>query len=460
MRLAYVDLETSGGMAVRDRIIEIAIVVEQDGYEVERWQQLVNPDLRLSGFIIRYTGIDDRMLADAPRFEAIADRVAQLLQGATLVAHNARFDYGFLKNEFKRLGRRWQMPNLCTVKLSRLLFPQHRKHNLDALIERYQLPQVTRHRAMGDVEALVAFMRHLRQTLPTASLDSALQQVMQRPSLPVHLDADCLDDIPQSPGVYRFYGAQQELLYVGKSVNLYSRVMSHFQGDHSSAKGQNLAAQIHRLEWQQCAGELGSLLLELEQIREQRPLFNRRAKPAPQLFSFSAQPDARGYLQIALQHDIEPALLDRRFGLFRSERQAHKALRGLVDKHRLCARLSGLEPGQGSCFAHQVKQCNGACCGDEPAQLYNLRVQVALSHMRLHLWPWPTAIVVEEHDKFTDIRHYYLIDQWRYLGTYASFADACAARPVEPLGFALEEYKLLSCYLLGNKGAFQVQLAQ
>ena len=122
---AFVDIETTGGNAQRDRITEIGIRFWRNGAVVGEWQTLLNPEARISGFIERLTGISNAMVASAPRFETVADELERHLDGCIFVAHNARFDYGFIKSEFRRLGRLFSARVLCTVRLSRARTPQH-----------------------------------------------------------------------------------------------------------------------------------------------------------------------------------------------------------------------------------------------------------------------------------------------------------------------------------------------
>ena len=147
---AFLDIETTGGNPQRDRITEIGIRFWRDGQVVGEWQTLLNPETRISGFIEQLTGISNSLVADEPVFADIANELEEQLRGKVLVAHNARFDYGFLKAEFRRLGHLFTAKVLCTVRLSRALYPQHKRHNMDALMARHNLPQVQRHRAMGD----------------------------------------------------------------------------------------------------------------------------------------------------------------------------------------------------------------------------------------------------------------------------------------------------------------------
>ncbi|HEV7358195.1 MAG TPA: 3'-5' exonuclease, partial [Steroidobacteraceae bacterium] len=152
--LAFVDLETTGGNPAYDRITEVGIVRMRNGELLEEWSSLVNPECRISPYIEAFTGISSEMVADAPRFADLASMVYEKLEGAVFIAHNARFDQGFLRSEFRRIGMTYSAAALCTVKLSRCLFPQHARHNLDAVIERHGLDCSARHRALGDAKVL------------------------------------------------------------------------------------------------------------------------------------------------------------------------------------------------------------------------------------------------------------------------------------------------------------------
>ncbi|SOB77911.1 exonuclease, DNA polymerase III, epsilon subunit family [Marinobacter sp. LV10R510-11A] len=217
---AFLDIETTGGNSSHDRITEIGIRFWRGGESVGEWQTLLNPSTRISPFIEQLTGISNDMVSGAPPFEAIADVLEDKLRDTVFVAHNARFDYGFIKSEFRRLGRLFSARVLCTVKLSRRLYPEFRKHNMDALIERHGLEQV------------------------------------QRPSIPSHLPLDTLKDLPRGPGVYRFYGENDVLLYVGKSTNIAQRVASHFSGDHNTSRGVRISESLRRVEYTETAGDL------------------------------------------------------------------------------------------------------------------------------------------------------------------------------------------------------------
>lgn len=453
---AFVDIETTGGNAQRDRITEIGIRFWRNRAVVGEWQTLLNPEARISGFIERLTGISNAMVASAPRFEAIADELERHLDGCIFVAHNARFDYGFIKSEFRRLGRLFSARVLCTVRLSRALYPEAERHNMDALIARHGLPAVERHRAMGDVTAMLAFFEHTLLEQGEDTVGATINRLLQRPSTPSNVPAEMLADLPAGPGVYRFYGDNDVLLYVGKSTNIRQRVASHFSGDHQSSRGIRLSESLRRVEYTETAGELGALLLELKQIKTLSPLYNRRSRAAKNLVSIALHPDHSGYLNAELARTIKPDQLGDYFGLFRSKRDALSALRGIASKNDLCGKLLGLEPATpGPCFQRSLGRCKGACEGAEDVTRFNLRMQIAFHNLRLKTWPWPGPVALAEENPENGRTDWLIIWNWIHIDTLRSDqyteADLYDYQPGEdPVTFDLDSYKLLIKALLGK----------
>ena len=413
------DLETTGGTPLYDRITEIALIRFEDGIEAERWETLVNPGISIPPFISRLTGITNEMVSDAPAFEDIADKLYGYIEGAVLAAHNVRFDHGFLKAEFKRLGAVLRQRVLCTVKLSRKLYPQHRGHGLDAIMRRHGLISRARHRAMGDVELVVAYLEVATDELGKNRILEAVASLLKAPSLPAGLDASFLDEIPDSPGVYLFHGENDLPLYIGKSVTLRSRVMSHFSSDHASSKDMRIGQQVSRVEWTETAGELGALLLESKLIKELQPIHNRRLRSSRDLFSLSL---AGGLNQVPLinivtGNDIDPALFKYLYGLFRSKKAAIEGLRRIATENRLCPRMIGIESGKGVCFAQQLKRCDGVCAGRESPELHYLRLKQALIPHRLKSWPYAGKIGIREINEDTDRSELHIFENWCHIAT-------------------------------------------
>lgn len=443
--LAFLDLETTGGNAAHDRITEVGIRFWRNGEVVDEWQTLINPETRISPFIEQLTGISNAMVADAPLFEDIADTLREKLKGCVFVAHNARFDYGFVKSEFRRLGQAFSARVLCTVKLSRKLYPAYRRHNMDALIARHGLPVVQRHRAMGDVEAMHAFFETAMGDHGAGMVEYATRELLKRPSVPSHLPTDVLDTLPQCPGVYRFYGENDVLLYVGKSTNILQRVASHFSGDHNSHRGIRMSQSLRRVEWTETAGELGALLLELKQIKTLSPIYNRRQRAAKNLVSIELTPNKDGYLQARLVREIEPHRLGDYYGLFRSIRDAERALKGIAAKNELCNQLLGLEPdSDGPCFQRTLGRCKGACDGGEDVTRYNLRTQIAFHTLRLKTWPWKGPIGVIERNPKRERTDILVIYNWMHVATLHDEADITdISLRGQSVTFDLDSYKLV-----------------
>lgn len=451
---AFLDIETTGGNSARDRITEIGIQFWRAGEVVGEWQTLLNPEVGIPRFIENFTGISNAMVAKAPLFADIADELENQLNDTVFVAHNARFDYGFIKSEFRRIGRLFSARVLCTVKLSRRLYPEYRRHNMDALIERHGLAQVQRHRAMGDVEAMLAFFLCARADKGDGTLEQAIRELLQRPSIPSHLPPDTLQDLPAGPGVYRFYGENDVLLYVGKSTNIAQRVASHFSGDHNSSRGVRLSESLRRVDCTETAGELGALLLELKQIKTLQPLFNRRSRAAKNLVSIELTANTEGFLRARLVREIEPHRLGDYFGLFRSKRDAERALSGIAAKNDLCNRLLGLEPDHdGPCFQRVLGRCKGACEGLEDVTRYNLRTQIAFHNLRLQTWPWKGPVGVVERNRFAGQTDILVVYNWMHVATVHQESDLHdLSLRGQAVTFDLDSYKLLIKTLMGRDG--------
>ena len=297
--VAFVDLETTGMTAGGDRVTEVGIV-RIDGGRATEWTSLVNPQCSIPPAIQALTGITHSMVAGAPTFADIASEVATRIAGCVFVAHNARFDYGFLKHEFGRLGQAFTAKVLCTVKLSRRLFADAARHNLDSLIERHGLSSDDRHRALGDARILWAFIQALYRDRSADEIDAAVGRILRAPSLPPHLAAGALDAIPESPGIYRFYGLNPMPLYVGKSINLRERVASHFSSDYRSANDLRLSSELVRIEFEETAGELGALLRESQLVKTLFPAYNQRLRQCNDLIALGVmvEPSPLDYLRV------------------------------------------------------------------------------------------------------------------------------------------------------------------
>ncbi len=303
--LAIVDVETTGMSYKNGGVIDVGILRIEQGQVVQTMRQLINPGTSLPAFITQLTGISNDDITGAPTFTEVAQDVYDLLEGCIFVAHNARFDYAFIKEELGRAGYQFKPRLLCTVKLSRALYPHYRSHKLDALIERFAIPILERHRAFADAEATWKALQCMVEQHDEAIINQQVRLQLRQPSLPVHLPQRIVNDLPESPGVYIFRSATNAPLYVGKSVSIRDRVLSHFSDDHRSPKEQRIAREITDIETISTTGELGALLTESRLIKELMPIHNRLLRCQTEMMVAIKGKDEAGYPTISLQRKSE-----------------------------------------------------------------------------------------------------------------------------------------------------------
>ncbi|MBU3550818.1 3'-5' exonuclease family protein [Polynucleobacter sp. MWH-Berg-3C6] len=446
-KLAFVDIETTGSHFERDRITEIGIKTLADN-QISVWERLINPQVYIPQNIQRLTGISPKMVAGQPTFEELAREIKEELEGKIFVAHNARFDYGFIKASLKRLGIDFKPKVLCTVKLSRLLFPNQARHSLDTIIQSHDLVVSARHRALGDADLLLQFWQVCEKTVGRERLVEAVNQLIGNASLPSNIDQELIDSIPDAPGCYIFYGENKSPLYIGKSISLRSRVMGHFQGSLTQRKEMKLSLQVRDIDWIETSGELGALILESQLIKERMPSMNIKLRRSKDLCAWSLEQNSAGMLVPALvnQKDLLPGLQDNLYGLFYSKREAHSYLKAVAKKYRLCEVLLGLEKGaEGKpCFGYQLKQCSGACIGAMSAKMYNLQLQTAMNLYKVQVWPYEGPIAIDDGGEMI------VLDKWCYLGTAINADELSELKSTGDVEFDLDIYKIVKKALAGR----------
>ncbi len=410
--------------------------------QVDEWSTLVDPGVPIPPVIQALTGITDAMVRGAPTFRSIAIEVADRLADCVFVAHNARFDYGFLKHEFARLDRAFSAKVLCTVKLSRRLFPDEQSHGLDALIARHGLHVPDRHRALGDARALWAFMQVLYRTLSPEVVEAAVKRILRIPSLPPQLPPDVLESLPCAPGVYLFYGLNELPLYVGKSLDVRERVAAHFSGDWRSETDLRLSAEIRRIEVLPTAGELGALLSEAALIKERLPAHNHALRRKEEAGVMRLADDGTPcWIPSAA---IDPADLGDAYGPFSSRRGMREALREAAASHELCWTRLRLEKRAGPCFARQLNRCRGACVGAEPIGDHDARLRQALAPRAIPRWPFEGRALVREQSSDGARVDVHVLHGWQWLGTARDEGELAALLEAPPRpAFDLDVTRLL-----------------
>jgi DNA polymerase III subunit epsilon len=378
---AIVDIETTGGYADYHRITEIAIY-HHNGIEVtDHFYTLINPGRRIPPFITGLTGITSEMVARAPVFEAVADDILKLLDGRVFVAHNAHFDYSFLKKEFEEAGINWQSKKLCTVRLSRKIIPGLRSYSLGSLAESLGVTIQNRHRAGGDAEATAIIFSKLLNRDKDGYIARSLKRNSGETILPPHLPKEEFDRLPAKPGVYYFLNERGHVIYVGKANNIRKRIAGHFTGDAREWNRSKIRNEIHHITYELTGNELIALIMESQEIRKLWPKYNMAQKYRIEEWGIYDYEDRAGYHRFSVnlvKRGSHPLIK------FNTKGDAWNFLWEKVREFDLCPKLSGLQQSKGDCFQYQIGECNGACAGVESVKKYNKRALKAIRSFREH----------------------------------------------------------------------------
>ncbi len=369
---AILDIETTGGKYNEEGITEIAIY-KFDGHKiVDQFSSLVNPEKPIQPFVVNLTGINNEMLRQAPKFYEVAKRIIEITDGCIMVAHNALFDNRILTTEFDRLGYHFDKETLCTVELAKKLIPDMPSYSLGKLVRSLGIPLSDRHRAQGDAKATVAlFKMLLAKDTSKEIITETLRKDPKRQLEPKLLDI--IEKTPSETGVYYMHNEAGNVIYIGKSKNIKKRLMQHFTSDNRKSK--KIQLEVKSVTFEKTGNELIALLKESDEIKQNKPLFNRalrRTLFSHQLISFV---DENGYINLK----IEKADGRRKaITTFSNYQQAKSALFKITEENQLCQKLTGLYSTSKHCFNYTIKDCYGACLNKEPIAEYNNRVKAFL----------------------------------------------------------------------------------
>lgn len=439
----FVDIETNGGTGPRGRVIEVAAIKVMGGQIVDTFTSLVNPGSEIPHWITRLTGITNSDLVDAPYFEDIATQLYDFMNGSIFVAHNVLFDYSFLKHEFTVAGYDFKPKLFCTVKMSRALWQEHRGHSLEKIIARHNIPVSARHRAYDDALAMYDFVKlTIAEKGHEAFLENIAKQLKTK-SLPPHVDEAVILNLPDSPGIYIFEDDTGAPLYVGKSINIRSRVRSHFTNATTIAKELKMTLASHNVSFITTATEIEALLLESAKVKELQPMFNRQLRRTTKQSVFLREFNSDGYETIRIENtDLsEHQQLENIYGVYTSKSQAKARLEIAAKTFQLCPKLLGLEKTSGACFRYQLGFCKGACIGKESPKLYNRRIELALERSKIESWPFASAIAVHISETRSII-----IDQWVVTSVVEHAFDEPLTTPIDS-GFDIDTYKIIRSYI-------------
>lgn len=391
---AIVDIETTGGKFNEEGITEIAIY-KFDGHTiVDQFSSLINPERPIQPFVVNLTGINEKMLRNAPKFYEVAKRILELLNGCILVAHNAQFDYRILKTEFKRLGFDFEIETLCTVELSKKLIPDLPSYSLGKLVRSLGIPISDRHRAQGDAKATVALFKMLLDKDSSKQIVKAsIKKEIKKHVAPKLLEL--IEQVPSETGVYYLYNVKGSLLYIGKSKNIKKRLTQHFTNENRKSK--RLQLEVHSVSYELTGNDLIAQLKENEEIKKNKPRYNRALKRTVFSYQLIVKENTQGYQCLILEKSNPE---NSPVTTFTTLQQAKSFLFEIVERYQLCQKLTSLDKSPGSCFNYSIKQCNGACNALETPEQYNTRVKqflIKYSYQYQHMVIIDKGRDIDEH---------------------------------------------------------------
>ena len=414
---AIVDIETCGSKFAfqKGRIIDICILVHDGISVVDKFSTLINPECYISGFFTNISGITNEMVANAPKFHEVAKDILSYTEGKIFVAHNSSFDYNFIKEEFASLGFKFRRDTLCTVKLSRKLMPGKKSYSLGNLCASVGIEIQNRHRAEGDAVATAKLLDMLLQ-LKTVSKEYKTASVTQIMTTRVdNIKKYILDKIPESCGVYYFLDREGNIMYIGKSVNMYNRALSHYNSDLKKSKV--MLNALTNVDFVETGSELISLLMESEEIKKHKPLYNRQRKRDVFTHNIEVFTDENAVINFKIVPYEES---EKPFLSFTNYTSAKERLESWIDNHQLCLRYCGLTSEQSVCFNHQIKKCNGICAEKESFELYNVR---ASQIVKEYSYQRPNFLILDRGRHFEE-RAFVFIKDYTYQGY--GYIDASA----------------------------------
>ena len=407
------DIETTGGLAKRDRITEIAIVRTDGETILDTYESLINPGRSIPSEITRITGITDEMVADAPYFFQVAKEIVQWTEDAIFVAHNVRFDYSFIQQAFAELGYTFSKKQLCTVRLARTVFPGLKSYSLGNLIKHFGIAVNARHRALDDA---LATTQILLKALQTTHGDGDARQLInggiRSTKLPDKITMDLLHSLPESPGVYYFHNDTGKVVYVGKSINIRKRVMQHFS--KVTSKSDRMLQVVRDITYEVTGSELVALLLENQEIKSLQPEINKASRAKTYPYYIYSYTDELGYLNLNLsKHNAKNVRLNPPLSYHTSKLSAKGHLEALAHQFQLCDKLQHIDEREGACISYQMQTCFGACVLEEPPDAYNERAQMAINAIN-QLFDQDFIFFVE--GRHSDELAAILIQDGRYIG--------------------------------------------
>ncbi len=413
-KYAIIDIETTGGLAKRDRITEIAIVVSDGKKIIDQYETLVNPGISIPYNITRITGITDDMVIDAPKFYEVAKKVVEMTEDTVFVAHNVQFDYSFIQMAFSNLGYSFSKRRLCTVKMSRKAFPGLKSYSLGNLIKHFKIEVKDRHRALEDAVATTKIFHMILEKKPAELNERQLiSKSAELSKLPEGITLDYIKTLPTQCGVYYMSDENKEIVYIGKSINIQKRIKQHFSKvDRKTGK---MLQKVRSIHYELTGSELAALIKEAVEIKELKPEINKALRRSDYPYGVYIDTNPNGY-KIFKSAKITEAIESKYEIISKhgSARTAKSFIKRYTSAFGLCKQINGIEKNTGgACFEYSMRKCLGACIQLEESDSYNERVLEAAE--LTNVFTEPNFIIVD-HGRDLSEKAVFLIEEGVFRG--------------------------------------------
>ncbi|MBK8955682.1 MAG: GIY-YIG nuclease family protein [Saprospiraceae bacterium] len=453
-KFAIIDIETTGGLARRDKITEIGIIIFQNGEVLDQFSSLINPERSIPPEITRITGITNEMVEQAPKFYELAKEIILLTQDCVFVAHNVHFDYSFIKEEFHQLGFTFQLKKLCTLQLSRKLFKNLNSYSLGSLIQHFSIPVEARHRAMDDCKATLQLFKEIikAQQQNVSDFSKLIPKLIKDQKLPANLPEDTLSKLPERPGVYTMLSKDLIPVYIGKSKSIRDRILQHFSD--LGSKSQKMLQTVHFIDHQLTGNELMASLIEAQLIKQHQPEINRALRKKTHAFLLTKLKHALHYNRFRITEAIWLEPNEEILNHYATSLSAKQHIEYLLIQYNLCSHINSEKSNAGPCHAYQLNQCFGACCGQESAESYNLRFEEACTQVN-NIFKENFMIIgdgIEAHEKSVICVEFGFCRYIGFVSEELSFMDPEAIKSeLKPYDGNVETNRMIQFYLKKDK---------
>jgi DNA polymerase III subunit epsilon len=452
MKLAFVDIETTGMTPNRNEIIEFSVILTQNLKIEEEYSTLIKPSTDIPDLITSFTGITNNDIRNAPRFSDVAVKLKLLLKDYILVAHNIAFDYSFLNEEFRKAHIDYFPSKLCSVKMFKFLHPGLKSYSLDSLIKHFNFSVKNRHRAYDDAKVIYDFFK-TEEAIDQFRLMGSIEKLITHFNLKKNIETQFIKSATSSPGVYMFFDKTHNPLYIGKSLNIRQRLFSHFYSTKIDEDKLSLIENTEYIETIEKAGEFSALVFESAKVKELAPYYNKTLKKKENYYILKEKFNELGYkcIEIEFYEHLEYDYMINSYGLFKSKSTAKSFLNKIADQNKLCKVLCGVEKlnNNKSCFGYNLKKCAGACVRKEKTPSYNKRFEDAFKAFKFKEWPFQEPIVIiEKNYDNRELDELHIINKWSLIASFRNSDFDLELLPdmSNTVPFDTDNYKVLVKY--------------